>query len=163
MYLLNKIIPLKVIKMPISAECVGLRLSKTFVNKSFLILQMCVALRYYATGSNYSVLGDFQGLSKSTVCRAVGEVTEFLFNNQTAFIKWPTTWEAKYDIARQYHEKSAVPFCMGAIDGTHVAILSLCNNEVAYVNRKGYHSLNVMVSIIHYDEAVGFGIFMRHT
>ncbi len=37
------------------------------------------------------------------------------------------------------------PGVVGAIDGTHVRIISPTVNEEAYVNRKGFHSINVQV------------------
>ena len=37
--------------------------------------------------------------------------------------------------------------CVGCVDGTHIPIRKPINNEVVYVSRYGYHSLNTMVSI----------------
>lgn len=37
---------------------------------------------------------------------------------------------------------------VGAIDGTHIRISRPHVNEEVYVNRKGYHSINVQVRII---------------
>ena len=37
--------------------------------------------------------------------------------------------------------------CVGCVDGTHIPIRKPVNNEVVYVSRYGYHSLNAMVSI----------------
>ena len=36
---------------------------------------------------------------------------------------------------------------MGAVDGTHIGILGPRQEEYAFVNRKGEHSINVMVSV----------------
>lgn len=41
------------------------------------LLQVCLALRFLASGSIYSTVGDTQGVDKSTVCRSVD-----------AFVKW---------------------------------------------------------------------------
>ena len=102
---------------------------------------------YYATGSNYSVIGDFQGVTKSTVCRAIREVTEFLYSHQQEFIEWPQTSEALHSKARDFYLKfSQKPFVLGCVDGTHVALIApAMENGHVYVNRKQYHSLNVMV------------------
>lgn len=46
-------------------------------------------------------------------------------------------------ISNMYVEK--ISGVIGAIDGTHVAITTPYVDEHLYVNRKRYHSLNVMV------------------
>jgi DDE superfamily endonuclease len=38
---------------------------------------------------------------------------------------------------------TGLPNVLGCIDGTHIAIKSPSQNEDAYVNRKGFHSINV--------------------
>ncbi len=40
------------------------------------------------------------------------------------------------------------PGVVGAIDGTHVRIISPTVNEEAYVNRKGFHSINVKLCLM---------------
>ena len=42
---------------------------------------------------------------------------------------------------------SGFPNVIGCIDGTQVPILAPSINEADYVNRKGYHSINVQVSV----------------
>ncbi len=42
-------------------------------------------------------------------------------------------------------ENCRLPGVVGAIDGTHVCIISPAVNEEAYINRKGLHSINVHV------------------
>ncbi|XP_022836890.1 putative nuclease HARBI1, partial [Spodoptera litura] len=44
-----------------------------------------------------------------------------------------------------FYEKYQMPGVIGCIDGTHVAILRPTEHEERYFNRKGYHSLNVMI------------------
>lgn len=36
---------------------------------------------------------------------------------------------------------------LGCVDGTFIRIQTPSENEPDYVNRKGYHSLNVMVNV----------------
>ena len=40
---------------------------------------------------------------------------------------------------------SGFPNVVGAVDGTHVKIQAPTKDEDDYVNRKGYHSINVQV------------------
>ena len=92
------------------------------------------------------MVGDFQGVTKSTVCRAVREVTEFLYAHQQEFIEWPQTWQEKQNKARDFfHKFGGKPFVLGCVNGTHIALIAPTVNESVYVNRKQYHSLNVMV------------------
>lgn len=45
------------------------------------------------------------------------------------------------------------PKVLGCIDGTQIRIRKPVENEVDFVNRKGYHSLNVQVLNITYIES----------
>ena len=45
-------------------------------------LQVCLALRYFATGGNYTLIADFQGVTRGLVSKAVYEVSSFLYANQ---------------------------------------------------------------------------------
>ena len=49
-------------------------------------------------------------------------------------------------MAREFVEVAGMPGVMGCIDGTHIRILAPHQQEWAYVNRKGYHSINVQVN-----------------
>ena len=52
---------------------------KAMTNNAFTAYQkMCIALRFYATGTNQSEVGDGEGASQSSVCRIVEEVTDAL-------------------------------------------------------------------------------------
>ena len=55
---------------------------------------LCAALRFYASGSFYMVLGDCLLISPATMCRCVDQVTEALRKHSNRFIKWPNSHEA---------------------------------------------------------------------
>ena len=77
----------------------------------------------------------------------VEEVTNFLNAIKGTHILFPDNEEAQYANARTYYERpNGKPGCVGAVDGTHVAIHPPHWNENGFLNRKQYHSLNVMVS-----------------
>ena len=79
----------------------------------------------------------------------VEEVTNFLNHIKGEHIKFPSTEEEQYRHAVSYYERpNGKPGCVGAVDGTHVAIHPPHYNENGFLNRKQYHSLNVMVSKI---------------
>lgn len=65
-------------------------------------------------------------------------------------MKFPDTLEALNSIRRRFFEKYNFPGVIGCIDCTHVAIfppgiIDEEHPEFLYVNRKGYHSLNVQL------------------
>lgn len=112
-------------------------------------LQMCVALRYFATGANYLDIADAHGVSKSSVCRAVRDVSEFFRFNLKEFVHWPDTEMEKLCKAVPFYTKTKKPRCFGLIDGTHVPIAcprGIVNDENQFYCYKGYYSINTMVS-----------------
>lgn len=62
------------------------------------------------------------------------------------FIKWPSPEEAK--VTWTYMQtKYGFPKVIGAIDGTHIKIAAPRINSECYINRKGYHSIQLQVHI----------------
>ncbi|XP_063786102.1 putative nuclease HARBI1 [Pseudophryne corroboree] len=62
------------------------------------------------------------------------------------FISMPLDASALAVVKRQFQEMvSRFPHVIGVVDGTHVAIGAPKHNEEIYMNRKLFHSLNVMV------------------
>lgn len=109
-------------------------------------MQVCLALRYLATGANFSVVGDYQGVHKSTVSLCVKDFTNYMYQRRQNYIHFPATEQERYATAQGFYDNyGEKPLCIGCIDGTHVPILTPKVNEKAYVNRKNYHSINAMV------------------
>ncbi|XP_052784550.1 putative nuclease HARBI1 isoform X2 [Mya arenaria] len=102
--------------------------------------QVCIALRYYATG-----VGDTMGRDKATVCRVVKHVTEGLVEMKDRFIRWPTRMDTRRNIMAGFAEVAGIPNVIGAIDGSHVEITKPGpTEERPFINRKGSASINVM-------------------
>ena len=57
-------------------------------------------------------------------------------------MKWPSA-DRKREIKTGFYEKGGFPGVIGCIDGTHVRIQAPSHDEPSYVNRKGFHSINV--------------------
>ena len=112
-------------------------------------VQVLVALRFFASGSFLQVIGDTIGLSKSTVSRIIANVSYALAQNQMHFIKWPSTEAEIAQIKRGFYDKGGFPGVIGCVDGTHVKIQGPTENEHDYVNRKGFHSINVQAICNH--------------
>ena len=47
--------------------------------------------------------------------------------------------------AQSFNQLADFPGVLGCIDGTHIRVLAPPDEEWAYVNRKGQHSINVQV------------------
>ncbi|KAF9815911.1 hypothetical protein SFRURICE_009809 [Spodoptera frugiperda] len=78
-----------------------------------------IALAFYASGSYQNLIGQsaLHNVSQITVSRSI----------------------------KKFYQKFGFPGILGCIDGTHVAILRPHIHEERYYNRKGFHSLNVMI------------------
>ena len=106
-------------------------------------LKVFIGLRYLATGAFQSLLGDELSIqvSQPTISRAVTQFLNAVVAKRNLFISWPedTTATRKF-----FFEKYRMPNVVGCIDGTHVQIQAPPGDEeLAYVNRLNYHSINV--------------------
>ncbi|CAG2256750.1 HARBI1 [Mytilus edulis] len=105
-------------------------------------LQVLIALRFYATGNFLQVLGDTVGIDKGTASRVVRKVSLALSELLPVYVKWPSEDE-KREIKNDFYKMAGFPGVIGCIDGTHVRIQRPSENEPAFINRKGYPSINV--------------------
>ena len=120
------------------------------------LVQVLVALRFFASGSFLEVIGDTFGLPKSTVSRCITAVSQALVRGQHMFIVWPDE-DRKTVIKQAFFAKNGFPGVIRCIDCTHIRIQAPRVNENDFVNRKGYHSLNVQVICDHKGEyTVGY-------
>ena len=116
----------------------------------YFILQVCVALRYFATGANYLLIADCHGVSKSSVTRAVKAISEYFREHMLEYVQWPRTEMEKHCMSLPFFNKTKKPRCFGLVDGTHIAIhcpKGIHQDENQYYCYKGYYSINAMVCI----------------
>ena len=78
------------------------------------VLQVCLALRFYATGSFQSVVGEVIGVGQSTACRTITTVTEALMLRVRDWIKLPSQAEANRQ-KQQFYAMRAIPGVLGCI------------------------------------------------
>uniref|UniRef100_A0A8W8KXB9 Putative nuclease HARBI1 n=1 Tax=Magallana gigas TaxID=29159 RepID=A0A8W8KXB9_MAGGI len=105
-----------------------------------------LALRFYASGSFLEVIGDTMGFDKSTVSRAIDDVTNALIAKKDRFIKWPNHEEILKS-KQNFFSRGGFPGVIGCIDGTHVRIQAPLEDEAFFVNR--FHSINVQAICDH--------------
>ncbi|CAG2237774.1 HARBI1 [Mytilus edulis] len=82
-------------------------------------------------------------LDKGTVSRVVQDTTAALCKRRNEFIRWPRSDAEKNKKKTGNYRIGGFPNVIGAIDGTHIRIQAPTTDEASYVNRKGYHSINV--------------------
>lgn len=108
-----------------------------------VVQQVLIALRFYASGSFLQVVGDTVGVDKSTVSRVVTNVSLALVAKQQQYIKWPKDQQELSKLKTSFYDRGRFPCVIGCVDGTHIRIQAPHENENGYVNRKGFHSINV--------------------
>lgn len=84
--------------------------------------QVLIALRFYASGSFLQVIGDTFGVDKSTISRAISDVSRALIVKQPRFIKWPSTNDECATIKNGFYFRGGFPCVIGCVDRTHVRL-----------------------------------------
>ncbi|XP_028412204.1 putative nuclease HARBI1 [Dendronephthya gigantea] len=106
--------------------------------------QVLITLRFLATGSFLQVVGDtIAGVDKATVSRVVRRVTLLIAAKLDNYVKFPQTQQEKDIIKQGFYDLGGFPCVVGCVDGSHVIIIAPADNEPDFVNRKGYHSINI--------------------
>jgi hypothetical protein len=107
--------------------------------------QILVALRFYASGSFQNVVADSSGLSQQSVSKIITSVSNILADKARNEIKMPTGILQLQQTMSDFHAVAGFPQVIGAIDSSHIPIKAPSEDELIFVNRKKYHSLNVQV------------------
>ncbi|XP_023230978.1 putative nuclease HARBI1 [Centruroides sculpturatus] len=114
--------------------------------------RILAAVRFFACGSYQLGIGqDFTlSISQKSVSRAIRSVSVAIRDNLLKHWILNYNNNNKLYIHFRFYDKYTFPGVIGAIDCCHVAIVSppvedINYPEHIYVNRKGYHSLNVQL------------------
>ena len=107
------------------------------------IQQLCVALRFFATGCMQLSLGGWINIDQSTVSRAVWTVTLAILD------RYPDSFQINDTCKHGFFEKFGIPNIIGCVDGTHIEIKRPANRNFPdeYVNRKMKTTINVQVTV----------------
>ena len=110
-------------------------------------LVVCTALRYFSTGCFQRVVGDCMDiqLSQSTVSNCIRTVARALSSHCDTYVKFPSTGPEILRNQQEFFGFRNIPNIVGLIDCTHVKIIRPKENEDIFVNRHGYHSVNVQM------------------
>uniref|UniRef100_A0A8C1P7X1 Putative nuclease HARBI1 n=1 Tax=Cyprinus carpio TaxID=7962 RepID=A0A8C1P7X1_CYPCA len=106
---------------------------------------VCIALRFFASGTFLYTIGDAENLVKSAVCRAIRKVYLALKQFLGVFVVFPSHLRPQV-VKQNFFAIAGFPNVIGAIDCTHIPIKAPPGpNEGDFVNRKGVHSVNVQM------------------
>ncbi|XP_064469620.1 putative nuclease HARBI1 [Ornithodoros turicata] len=109
-------------------------------------LQVLSALRFFAKGCYQYNASDMDRFSHPIQSGIVQRVAVALASRRSNFIKFPLSLVEEEKAKNKFQRRFGFPLILGVIDGTHVRIKSPSGQTAQmYVNRKGYHSLNVQV------------------
>ena len=108
------------------------------------VQQILCTLHWMGTGSQYHANADSHGLSKATVQRCIKRVcTSIVHELLGEEVRLPTTNTAL--IPQMFMRVANIPRICGIVDGSLFPIDAPHQNESAFVDRNGQHSINVMV------------------
>ncbi len=106
--------------------------------------QVALTLYYLSDGRRMRKTANAFGCGISTVSFIVRKVTKAIsINLASTYIQTPKTEKEVEELAARFYAAHGFPQCLGAVDGTHIPIRRPNENPMDYVNRKGFHSLNV--------------------
>ncbi|XP_061172373.1 putative nuclease HARBI1 [Saccostrea echinata] len=108
------------------------------------LLQLLVCLRFLATGAFHKLIGDSVNVSECTVGRCCRSVTQAINDIRQDFIMFPRDQTAR-QTKQEFLKIAGFPNVLGCVDGTFVKKQGPSENEPDFVNRKGFHSLNVQM------------------
>ena len=122
----------------------------TIMRKAIPVEQrVALTLWRLATPSDYRTIGHLFGVSKAAVCVIVKDVCSAIVQVLLPrYIKIPTGASLK-EVVHGFEHKWGFPQCAGAVDGTHILIMSPQDCPADYFNRKGWHSILMQGMVDH--------------
>lgn len=103
-----------------------------------------IFLNYLAHGTTYGQIGEQFGVSKSSVCVIMEQVSDalvYVFKDLNADARFPSNPTDIKALEAGFRKIWGLPGAVGAIDGSHFPILRPSKNGDDYLNRKKYYSV----------------------
>ena len=103
--------------------------------------RIAIALWFLSTNADYRTIGHLFGVSKAAVCLITKEVGAFIVDLLLPKYIYIPSGESLKGVVAGFKDKFGFPQCAGAVDGTHIPIVSPHECQADYYNRKGWHSI----------------------
>ncbi|KYN05523.1 Putative nuclease HARBI1, partial [Cyphomyrmex costatus] len=122
-------------------------------------------LSFLSSGSYQRRVGQdfFSCMCQASISGAIHEIVNAINAIMPQWIKFPVQANEIEAIKQQFWINTNFPGVIGAVDGTHIAIFPPeKRREYLYINRKLYHSLNVMIVSTNYLIIIYIHIHIIH-
>ena len=105
-------------------------------------LKLAIALRYFASGSNYRNIAFTFRVAHNTISGIVKEVAQAIVDEyREEVFEFPNTPDKWREVARRFGSRWDFHHVCGALDGKHIAIRAPSNSGTVFHNYKGFFSL----------------------
>lgn len=110
--------------------------------------QVAATLYYLSDGGRMRKKANAFGLASCTIYRIVKRVTTAISTELSGiYMPLPKTENEVWGSAANFYKQHGFSQCIGAVDGTHIAIRKPEENGTDYINRKGFFSFNVQACV----------------
>jgi hypothetical protein len=111
--------------------------------------RVALTLWFLSTNADFRTVGHLFGVSKATVCLVTKQVCAAIVKVLLPkYIKFPTG-DGLRQVVDGFKHKWDFPQCAGAVDGTHIPVVSPAEYPADYYNRKGWHSVLMQGAVNH--------------
>lgn len=124
------------------------------------LLQILVALRFFATGSYFRVIGDTLGVSKSTVCLCVDIISNLLVKRSSKEISFPSM-TSLVNVKTAFKAIGGIPNICGIVDGCFIRIKKPTENTHEFMCRKKFAAINIQVCELHIHFSTGMQFYCK--
>ena len=107
--------------------------------------RIVLTLHYLSTGDSQQLQSFAFRIGRSTVCHIIQETCEGIWKALHAvYLKCPQSHDEWKAITEDFETEWNFPYCLGALDGKHIAIDCPKNGGSNYFNYKGFNSMVLM-------------------
>ena len=105
--------------------------------------KVLLCLKTLESGSFQTCSKDFTKVSQPNVSRILSSFVNAVVDKAPLHIKMPSSSSEIAQLKNEFYQVARFPGVIGCIDGSHIPIIAPSKFEYGYVNRKGFHSINI--------------------
>ena len=95
------------------------------------------------SGSFQSTSKDFLKVAQPTVSKVLTQFLNSITTKASRYIYMPRSREEVANTKHDFYQLAGFPGVIGCIDGSHIPIVAPQEDEFIFINRKGFHSINI--------------------